>query len=158
MLLYVQKTRKLLCPPRHRHGSFDKVIFTVIIKTLFDMKAIKKSIFLAAFVVLSLATHAQEQGLRWGKWSAGRKIGNSLMDRVVDSYIDSIGNTYIFGAFGMDARLGENGPQICPLDTGAAEMGYMIEKSQGVFLAKIDSLVNILWCVSSRKATQAITH
>ena len=98
--------------------------------------------------------HAQQQGFRWGKWSAGLLDNNSLRDKVVDSYIDSAGNTYIFGRFGMDARLGENGPKICPMDTCAVEMGYMIGNSRGVFLAKIDSLGNILWCKSARNGSQ----
>ena len=93
---------------------------------------------------------AQQQGFRWGKWASGQFINNTLKDKVVDSYIDSAGNTYIFGGFGMDARLGENGPKICPMDTCAVEMGYLIGNSPGVFLAKIDSMGNILWCKSAR--------
>ena len=118
------------------------------------MKAIKKNILLAAFVVLSSAVHSQEQDLRWGKWSKGQQNGNTMRDKVVDSYVDSVGNTYIFGRFGMDARLGGNGPKICPMDTCAVEMGYMIGNSRGVFLAKIDSLGNILWCKSARNGSQ----
>lgn len=98
--------------------------------------------------------YGQEQGYHWGKWSAGQRENGSLMDKVLDSYIDSMGNTYIFGKFGMDARLGENGPQICPMDSCAVEMGYLIGNSQGVFLAKIDSLGNILWCKSARDGSQ----
>ena len=110
------------------------------------------SLFLSGGMLMNTA-HAQQQGFRWGKWSAGLFSNNNLMDKVVDSYIDSAGNTYIFGRFGMDARLGENGPKICPMDTCAVEMGYMIGNSQGVFLAKIDSLGNILWCKSARNGS-----
>ncbi|MBP5515505.1 MAG: T9SS type A sorting domain-containing protein [Bacteroidales bacterium] len=114
------------------------------------MKAIKKNILLAAFVVLSSATHAQEQGFRWGKWSEGQltNMGN-LMDEVVDSYIDSVGNTYIFGRCGMSARLGGNGPYINPMDS---IQGYSVGNIYGVFLAKIDTLGNVLWCKSARGA------
>ena len=108
---------------------------------------------LLCYAVPTNTAHAQQQGFRWGKWSAGLFSNNNLMDKVVDSYIDSAGNTYIFGRFGMDARLGENGPKICPMDTCAVEMGYMIGNSQGVFLAKIDSLGNILWCKSARNGS-----
>lgn len=111
------------------------------------------SLFLSGGMLMNTA-HAQQQGLRWGKWAAGLLNNNILPDRVVDSYIDSAGNTYIFGRFGMDARLGENGPKICPMDTCAVEMGYMIGNSRGVFLAKIDSLGNILWCKSARDGSQ----
>ena len=114
-------------------------------------------ILLAAFAVLPLAAHAQEQGFRWGKMSVGEEIGNSIIDRVVDSYVDNVGNTYIFGTFGMLARLYDDGslsPLICPMDLCALEMGYMIEESQGVFLAKIDSLGNILWCKSARNGSR----
>ena len=100
--------------------------------------------------------HAQEQGFRWGKWARGHTGSNGyLYDGVVDSYVDSVGNTYIYGTFAMDARLGENGPKICPMDTCAVEMGYMIGNSQGVFLAKIDSLGNILWCKSTRNGSSS---
>ncbi|MBP5327847.1 MAG: hypothetical protein J6Y98_08055, partial [Bacteroidales bacterium] len=110
------------------------------------MKAIKRIILLAVFVVLSSSAHAQEQGFRWGKWSAGQltNMGN-LMDKVVDSYIDSVGNTYIFGRCGMSARLGGNGPYINPMDS---IQGYSVGNIHGVFLAKIDTLGNVLWCKS----------
>ena len=71
------------------------------------------------------------------------------MDKVVDSYIDSVGNTYIFGKCGMSARLGENGPYICPMDSIT---GYSLGNIYGVFLAKIDTLGNVLWCKSARGA------
>ena len=51
---------------------------------------------------LTSRANAQVSGYRWGKWSEGQR-GNgtgSLVDKVVDSYIDSAGNTYIFGQFG----------------------------------------------------------
>lgn len=108
-----------------------------------------------AMPVLTVHAQEQEQGFRWGKWSAGQKNNGSLMDKVLDSYIDSVGNTYIYGMFAMDARLGENGPKIYPMDTCAVEMGYMIGNSQGVFLAKIDSLGNILWCKSTRNGSSS---
>jgi len=97
------------------------------------------------------ASHAQQQGFRWGKWSEGQhEQDGSLKDKVLDSYIDSVGNTYIFGKFGMSARLGDGGPYICPMDSLAREWGYMIGNSDGTFIAKIDSSGNILWCKSAR--------
>ena len=97
------------------------------------------------------AAHAQQQGFRWGKWSEGHhEQDGSLKDKVLDSYIDSAGNTYIFGKFGMSARLGDGGPYICPMDSLALEWGYMIGNSDGTFIAKIDSSGNILWCKSAR--------
>ena len=113
------------------------------------MKAIKRNILLAVFVVLSLTAHTQEQGFRWGKWSAGQLNSNKLMDEVVDSYIDSVGNTYIFGRCGMSARLGGNGPYINPMDS---IQGYSLGNIHGVFLAKIDTSGNVLWCKSARGA------
>lgn len=114
----------------------------------------RKTLTFALLALMTLTVHAQEQGFRWGKWSAGHTIDGGIMDKVVDSYVDSIGNTYIFGRFGMAARLGANGPRICPMDTCAVEMGYTISNTFGVFLAKIDSSGNILWCKSTRGANQ----
>ena len=106
------------------------------------------------YTMLINTVYSQEQSFRWGKWSAGQTGSNGyLYDKVVDSYVDSVGNTYIYGTFAMDARLGGNGPKICPMDTCAVEMGYMIGNSQGVFIAKIDSLGNILWCKSARNGS-----
>ena len=100
--------------------------------------------------VLTHSAHAQQQGFRWGKWSAGQTDQGTVFDKVVDSYVDSVGNTYIFGAFGMAARLGPNGPYINHMDSTAMDMGYRISNNQGTYLAKIDSLGNILWCRSAR--------
>ena len=108
------------------------------------------------YTMLINTVYSQEQSFRWGKWSAGQTGSNGyLYDGVVDSYVDSVGNTYIYGTFAMDARLGGNGPKICPMDTCAVEMGYMIGNSQGVFIAKIDSLGNILWCKSARNGSSS---
>src|SRR5574344_624875 len=96
------------------------------------------------FCMLANFAQAQEQGYRWGKWIAGQTGAGCLRDEIVDSYIDSLGNTYMLGNFGKDARLGENAPYICPMDGGVP--GYRIGNSQGVFLAKIDSIGEVLWC------------
>ena len=106
---------------------------------------------LLCYAMPANTAHAQQQGFRWGKWSEGQhEQDGSLKDKVLDSYIDSAGNTYIFGKFGMSARLGDGGPYICPMDSLAREMGYMIGNSDGTFIAKIDSSGNILWCKSAR--------
>ena len=113
---------------------------------------VNRIIVFSLFLLASTAHgFAQQQGFRWGKWSEGQHYqGGSLKDKVIDSYIDSAGNTYIFGRFGMGARLGDGGPYICPMDSLAREMGYMIGNSTGTFIAKIDSSGNILWCKSAR--------
>src|SRR5574344_64736 len=95
--------------------------------------------------MLANVAQAQEQGYRWGKWIAGQTTSSgALGDEIVDSYIDSLGNTYMLGNFRTDARLGEDAPYICPMDGGVP--GYRIGNSQGVFLAKIDSIGEVLWC------------
>ncbi|MBP5516690.1 MAG: hypothetical protein J6X86_07065, partial [Bacteroidales bacterium] len=87
----------------------------------------------ALLALLAITSNAQEQGFRWGKWSAGQLTNSgNLMDEVVDSYIDSVGNTYIFGRCGMSARLGGNGPYINPMDS---IQGYSVGNIHGVFLA-----------------------
>ncbi len=92
--------------------------------------------------MLADGARAQEQGYRWGKWSAGyRNSVGGLSDKVLDSYIDSAGNTYIFGNFGTAARLGGNGPYICPMDSASGG-----QSTFGVYVAKIDTLGDVLWC------------
>ena len=118
------------------------------------MKTSKNFSFLITILLLFCTmlgenVSAQESGYRWGKWSEGQSnqgTGN-MMDAVIDSYIDSTGNTYIFGQFGKDARLGENGPYICPMDSTT---GFRNGNIHGVYLAKIDSSGNILWYKSAR--------
>lgn len=125
------------------------------------MKTIKNSNLIIA-VVMFLCTMlagnalAQEQGFRWGKWSKGHDYsgGGGMPDEIIDSYVDSAGNTYIFGVCGKDAHLGtylvENGPYICPMDTVS---GYVVGNVRGNYLAKIDSTGTILWCKCVRGAT-----
>jgi len=125
-------------------------------KTLVKLTSVTQTLFaciLLGFALPVNSVQAQEQGLRWGKWSGGYSESISFLDEVVDSYIDSVGNTYIFGRCGGLARLGENGPYICPMDSCADEMGYWMVENMGVFLTKIDSLGNILWCKSARNGT-----
>ena len=118
------------------------------------LKCIFKILF--AYILLCYAlpantAHAQQQGFRWGKWSEGQRDQGTLLDKVVDSYVDSAGNTYILGQFGLCARMGGNGPYICPIDSID---GYMHWNNTGVFLAKIDSLGNLLWCKSTRNGSR----
>ena len=114
-------------------------------------KSIKSIISIALLVcgMLAGSAQAQEHGFRWGKWAAGHDYsgGGGLVDQVVDSYIDSAGNTYIWGQCGKDALLGENGPYICPMDSIP---GYWQGNSPGVFLAKIDTAGNIVWHKAAR--------
>lgn len=113
-----------------------------------SLKSIKSIISIALLVCGILAGNAQEHGFRWGKWSEGHSVSGHLIDRVVDSYIDSAGNTYIFGQCGSAARLGEDGPYICPIDSMS---GYSSGNNiKGVYLAKIDTAGNILWCKCAR--------
>ena len=109
--------------------------------------------FLLCCALPAFTVHAQEQGFRWGKWFQGyRESGSGLMmDEVVDSYIDSAGNSYVFGVCGLSARLNSaihTGPYICPADSILSGQNIY-----GIFLAKIDTLGNILWCKSARGAT-----
>ena len=109
---------------------------------------VNRIIVFSLFLLASTAHgFAQQQGFRWGKWAKGQTINNKVMDEIVDSHIDSAGNTYIFGKCGMSARLGGNGPYINPMDSIT---GYSLGNIYGVFLAKIDTLGNILWCKSAR--------
>lgn len=107
---------------------------------------------LVLFVLLAGGVQAQEHGFRWGKWQQGRLTQNgALQDRVCDSYVDSIGNTYIWGQYGAQARLGEYGPYICPLDEYGYDPQHMPGTNfiAGAFLAKIDSAGTVLWCKSA---------
>lgn len=115
-------------------------------------KSIKYIISCILLVCGMLAGNAQEHGFRWGKWSEGHHYsgGGGLVDKVVDSYIDSAGNTYIWGQCGLDARLGEDGPYICPMDSIP---GYWRGNAPGVFLAKIDTAGNIVWHKATRCGT-----
>ncbi len=116
-------------------------------KSLKSIKYIISCILLVCGMLAGSA-QAQEHGFRWGKWSEGHSVSGHLIDRVVDSYIDSAGNTYIFGKCGSAAQLGEDGPYICPIDSMS---GYSSGTNiQGVYLAKIDTAGNILWCKCAR--------
>mgnify|MGYP003345428794 CR=1 FL=1 len=117
-------------------------------KSLKSIKYIISCILLVCGM-LTGSVQAQEHGFRWGKWAAGHDYsgGGGLVDRVVDSYIDSAGNTYMWGKCGKDARLGENGPYICPMDSIP---GYWQGNAPGVFLAKIDTAGNIVWHKAAR--------
>ena len=113
---------------------------------------VNRIIVFSLFLLASTAHgFAQQQGFRWGKWSEGHRDQGTLLDKVVDSYVDSAGNTYILGQFGLCARMGGNGPYICPIDSID---GYMHWNNVGVFLAKIDSLGNLLWCKSTRNGSR----
>src|SRR5574344_1097264 len=93
--------------------------------------------------MLANVAQAQEQGYRWGKWIAGQTTSSgALGDEIVDSYIDSLGNTYMLGNFRTDARLGEDAPYICPMDGGVP--GYRIGINYGVFLANIDATATVV--------------
>ena len=139
-----------LCREKMKFVNFQNL--PVIINEA--MKILKNTyiVIIAMLLFCGMAGNAQESGYRWGKWSEGQHnqgTGN-LMDKVIDAYIDSAGNTYIFGQFGKDARLGRNGPYICPMDSIP---GYINGTTHGVYLAKVDSSGNILWCKSVRGAT-----
>lgn len=115
------------------------------------------TVLLLCFICIQTnVVQAQEQGYRWGKWIAGQTSSGTLSDEIVDSYIDSLGNTYILGAFGTDARLGEDGPKICPMDDGVP--GYGISSSPGVFLAKIDKTGEVIWCKYAKGGNYSNTN
>ncbi|MCQ2300438.1 MAG: T9SS type A sorting domain-containing protein [Bacteroidales bacterium] len=115
---------------------------------------------LVLFVLLAGGVQAQEHGFRWGKWQEGQRTQDgALKDIVFASYVDSIGNTYVWGEYGQNARLGEYGPYICPLD----EYGYDPQHRPGsgfqlgTFLAKIDSAGTVMWCKSAGAAFHGLT-
>ena len=101
---------------------------------------------------MAVSAFAQQQNFRWGKWTESllNEGSNTPIDMVVDSYVDSSGNTYVLGQCGKNARLGANGPLICPMDT---VVGYTVEKCSGLFLAKIDTSGEVLWCKSARNGS-----
>lgn len=106
------------------------------------------SFFVIFCMLWGIRAQAQEQGFRWGKWSQGSgPVVES--DNVIDSYIDSSGNVYIFGRCSTNARLGEDSPYICPMDSALGN-GYVRSRNWGVYLAKIDTSGNVLWCKSVR--------
>lgn len=106
------------------------------------------TVLLILCLLLGFSAQAQEQGFRWGKWSQGSgPVVES--DNVIDSYIDSSGNVYIFGRCSTNARLGEGSPYICPMDSALGN-GYYRGRNWGVYLAKIDTSGNVLWCKSVR--------
>lgn len=106
------------------------------------------TVLLILCMLLGFGAQAQEQGFRWGKWSQGSgPVVES--DNVIDSYIDSSGNVYIFGRCSTNARLGEDSPYICPMDSALGN-GYVRSRNWGVYLAKIDTSGNVLWCKSVR--------
>ena len=110
----------------------------------------KKHFFtLVVMALCAIGSYGQETAYRWGKWTLSMKNwgSNADVDRIMDTYVDEEGNSYVYGQMGMMARLGENGDYICPMDTAD---GYRVETSTGVFLAKIDSAGNVLWCKSAR--------
>lgn len=109
---------------------------------------------LLSYAMPAQTVHAQEQGYCWGKWARGQTgSGGKVYDEVKDSYVDSAGNTYIFGRCGIDARLNSgiyNGPYINPMDSITEY--YSSGITFGVFLAKIDTSGTVLWCKSARGA------
>ena len=98
-------------------------------------------------------TQAQEIEYRWGKTFKGWERGSSAFDNVYDSYIDSLGNTYVFGRFAPKARLGQNGPYISWMDSLNT---YMYSFAWGAFLAKIDSAG--AWCGGGGHEARMILH
>ena len=57
----------------------------------------KRVILLAAFVVLSLAAHAQH--FDWVKTYTGPDISDMTTNKIVGSCVDNEGNLYILGEF-----------------------------------------------------------
>ena len=92
--------------------------------------------------MMTRMAQAQEIEYRWGKTFKGWEDGNSAFDNVYDSYIDSLGNTYVFGRFAPKARLGQNGPYISWMDSVDT---YRYSFAWGAFLAKIDSTGGLVW-------------
>lgn len=101
--------------------------------------------FVLLFIVIAVHAGAQNQGLQWKTW-----YGNiGFVSSIKYSYIDSAGNTYVYGLFGRGSKI-EDDRYICPLDSvhlpNGAEGGGALS---GVFIAKIDSEGQIVWLKSA---------
>ena len=102
------------------------------------------------FVVLCMVTiirsTAQDAQFLWEKHFHGQNLMfENNVDKITTVETDSIGNVYVFGTFGLNARL--EGQYICPIED---DTNYAKCNELGIFLAKFDTLGTMQWCKSAR--------
>ena len=100
------------------------------------MKSIKKILLLAAFVVLSLAAHAQR--FDWVKSYSGQEPSGKYWNYIVSSVTDSQGNLYIAGQFANGASV--DGQELLPFPPH----GGQTENSNSCIM-KITPQGDIVW-------------
>ena len=108
----------------------------------------KKGLILIGLLVLTLsATRAQEPQFLWAKGYQGQAVQtiNGSMDRITSVQTDSIGNVYVFGTSGLNARL--DGHNICSMEDDTT---HAIANASAMFLAKFDTSGVMQWCRSAR--------
>ena len=100
------------------------------------MKASKRVILLAAFVVLSLAAHAQH--FDWVKSYSGQEPTGKFWNYIVSSVTDSHGNLYVAGQFANGATI--DGHDMLPF----SPYGGQVENPNSCIM-KISPQGNVVW-------------
>ena len=98
------------------------------------MKANKRVILLAAFVVLSLTAHAQR--FDWVKTYTGPDLNGSETNNIVGSFVDAEGNFYFLGEFSPSATL--CGIRLLPHEV-------VSEQYKSVVVAKLSPSGLLMW-------------
>ncbi|MBR3412147.1 MAG: hypothetical protein IKG81_05615 [Bacteroidales bacterium] len=102
------------------------------------MKAIKRIILLAVFVVLSLTAHAQRFDWVKSYWGIATNSGQTDGNKIIDTDADSDGNVYVIGEFTSGAQI--NGVDLLPMNP------YGIQnKTINVVIAKLSPEGDLLW-------------
>ena len=94
----------------------------------------KRVILLAAFVVLSLAAHAQH--FDWVKTYTGPDLNGSETNNIVGSFVDAEGNFYFLGEFSPSATL--CGIRLLPQEV-------VSEQYKSVVVAKLSPSGQLMW-------------
>lgn len=94
----------------------------------------KRVILLAAFVVLSLAAHAQR--FDWVKTYTGPDLNGSETNNIVGSFVDAEGNFYFLGEFSPSASL--CGVRLLPQEV-------VSEQYKSVVVAKLSPSGQLMW-------------
>ena len=100
------------------------------------MKAIKRILLLAAFVVLTLAAHVQH--FDWVKSYSGQEPSGKYWNYIVSSVTDSQGNLYVAGQFANGASV--DGQELLPFPPH----GGQTENSNSCIM-KISPQGDIVW-------------
>ena len=119
--------------------KFSTLFFVYIVRTdsMSNEKrnTMKRVILLAAFVVLSLAAHAQH--FDWVKTYTGPDISDMTTNKIVGSCVDNEGNLYILGEFSPQA-------QLCGVDLLPHEI-ITTPLRRAVLIAKLSPQGVLLW-------------